>query len=269
MVSALSIGELQSLKRQVEQAGLHLQVSTGVLGLAPDRFTKTTLAHENLLYLERPSKLARSTALKRALDVVVAGAGLLFALPVLLVAALAIRHEDRGPIFFHQMRVGRDGRLFRLHKLRSMGPDAEALKAKIAEQNARKGPLFKAVADPRITRIGRILRATSIDEIPQLWNVLRGEMSLVGPRPALPEEVEQFDLELLARHSVQPGVTGLWQVEGREAASFDSYKQLDLHYVENWSILLDLTIIIETLGSLIGRTLRTLFKFRKDGEIAA
>ena len=172
-------------------------------------------------------------------------------------AALMIKLEDRGPVFFRQQRVGRHGELFTMIKLRTMIPDAEkARDTLVALQRARGGPLFKLDRDPRRTRIGRFLEAASIDELPNLFNVLRGEMSLVGPRPALPSEVAEFDDDLLARQSVPPGITGLWQVEARDNPSFYAYKRLDIFYVENWSLTLDIAIIVATAKSVLFRVLK-------------
>ena len=158
------------------------------------------------------------------------------------------------PAIFRQVRVGKDGQPFTLFKLRTMVPDAEQQLVDVTSVNQRAGgPLFKAKRDPRRTRVGRILEMTSLDELPQLLNVLRGDMSLVGPRPALPHEVAQFDDELLGRHRVQPGITGLWQVEARDKPDFEIYRRLDLFYVENWSIGLDLAIMFSTVCSVLGR----------------
>ncbi|MEY2404120.1 MAG: hypothetical protein QOD38_1671, partial [Acidimicrobiaceae bacterium] len=168
--------------------------------------------------------------------------------------------HDRGPVFFRQTRVGRNGKEIIVHKLRTMTVDAEARREEIQHLNERVGPLFKTEADPRVTRVGAFLRSTSLDEIPQLLDVLRGDMSLVGPRPALPDEVAEFDDELLGRLRVRPGVTGLWQVEARDKPSFDAYRRLDLFYVENWSLLLDLAIVIDTLPAVADRGLRTIFR---------
>jgi lipopolysaccharide/colanic/teichoic acid biosynthesis glycosyltransferase len=188
----------------------------------------------------------------------VASVALLFSAPVLVAAAVAIKLDDGGPIFYRQERIGRDGRPFEVVKLRTMIPDASAQLAGLIELNERKGPLFKLSYDPRVTRVGRILRATSIDELPQFFNVMQGEMSLVGPRPALPAEVAQFDVELLERALVSPGITGLWQVEARDSPSFDAYRRLDLFYVDNWSIMMDLSILTATFWVVIGRAVRTL-----------
>jgi lipopolysaccharide/colanic/teichoic acid biosynthesis glycosyltransferase len=193
---------------------------------------------------------------KRTLDLVIAPLVLLLAAPVLMVSAVLIKVHDRGPVFFRQQRVGRDGRPFTLFKLRTMSVDAEERRAALLGSNERKGPLFKVADDPRVTPIGKILRATSVDELPQLLNVILGQMTLVGPRPALPDEVAQFDEELLERHRMTPGITGMWQVEARDDPSFESYRMFDMFYVENWSLSLDLAIIFSTATSVIMRGVR-------------
>ena len=180
---------------------------------------------------------------------------LVLASPILTVAALAVRLQDGGPSIFRQVRVGRDGREFTLLKLRTMVPDADSRLVDLTTANQRAGgPLFKVTVDPRRTRVGAFLERTSIDELPQLINVLRGDMSVVGPRPALPHEVAEFDPEFQARHLVRPGITGLWQAEAREKPDFEVYRRLDLFYVENWSIGLDLAICFATVTSVARRT---------------
>jgi exopolysaccharide biosynthesis polyprenyl glycosylphosphotransferase len=268
MSTAFSAPELRRVVRELMRSDLHVQLSMGMLGLAHGRLTITTVSHENLLYLEQRSLSPRSLALKRMLDLVLGTAILAASAPVIAVAAFLIRREDGGDVLFRQKRIGHNGKPFTLYKLRTMSADAEQRKDELLGENMRLGPLFKANDDPRVTRIGRLLRLTSLDELPQLFNVLLGEMSLVGPRPALPEEVEQFDAELLLRHDVLPGITGLWQVEGRDDASFDSYHRLDLHYVENWSLLLDLSILVSTVAALVARTLRAALAVRTGEEIA-
>jgi lipopolysaccharide/colanic/teichoic acid biosynthesis glycosyltransferase len=154
-------------------------------------------------------------------------------------------------VFFAQNRVGRNGRNFRVWKFRTMVVDAEARLDELREQNEADGPLFKMREDPRITRVGRFLRKTSIDEIPQLWNVLRNEMSMVGPRPALPTEVEDWSQDLHERLRVKPGITGMWQVHGRSEADFEEYARLDLYYVHNWSLTVDLAIVARTVPAVL------------------
>ena len=184
-----------------------------------------------------------------------ASGGLLVArAPVLLAAMLAVKLQDGAAPLFRQVRVGKDGVPFTLFKLRTMVPNAEQQLVDVTSANQRAGgPLFKATQRPAADRVGRILEKTSLDELPQLVNVLRGDMSLVGPRPALPHEVAAFDDELLGRHRVQPGITGLWQVEARDKPDFEIYRRLDLFYVENWSIGLDLAIMLSTVCSVLGR----------------
>ena len=165
--------------------------------------------------------------------------------------------SDGGPVFFHQVRIGQDGSQITIRKIRSMTVDAEDQLAELRERNERSGPLFKVDDDPRITRVGHWLRASSIDELPQLLNVLDGSLSLIGPRPALPEEVAQFDEEMLGRLRMRPGVTGLWQVEARHNPSYFAYRHLDLFYVENWSLGLDVTILAATARTVVGDALRS------------
>jgi lipopolysaccharide/colanic/teichoic acid biosynthesis glycosyltransferase len=161
-------------------------------------------------------------------------------------------------VLFRQVRIGRDGEPFTLLKLRTMEVDAEARLAELRHRNERNGPLFKVSSDPRITPIGGLLRSTAIDELPQLINVITGRMSIVGPRPALPAEMAEFDDELKRRHVVKPGVTGLWQVEANHKASFDEYRRLDLFYVDNWSVAMDIAVMIDTVPSIARRGLRAL-----------
>jgi len=173
--------------------------------------------------------------------------------PILVAAAIAVKFTSPGPLLFSHDRVGLDGRRFKLYKIRSMVPGAEHMVIDLRDSNEADGPLFKMQDDPRVTSAGRILRSLSVDEIPQLWNVLRGEMSLVGPRPALPSEVEQWGPEVHQRLHVKPGVTGMWQVSGRSNASFEEYVRLDLYYVDNWSLWTDIAILAKTLPSVLLR----------------
>jgi lipopolysaccharide/colanic/teichoic acid biosynthesis glycosyltransferase len=177
---------------------------------------------------------------------------LLLALPLLGVLCLAIRRETPGPALFTQQRIGRDGVPFTMFKLRSMGIDAEDEKSGLAACDEGNGVLFKMRLDPRITPLGAKLRRYSLDELPQLWNVVRGDMSLVGPRPALPGEVARYDVDPRRRLVVKPGVTGLWQVSGRSDLSWDESVRLDLKYVDNWSLALDLSILARTVQAVLG-----------------
>lgn len=183
---------------------------------------------------------------KRALDLVLGGVLMLLTAPLMAVVALAILVADGRPVLFKQVRVGRDGKPFRMVKFRTMVPDAHDRLGEVAHRNERHGPLFKSGDDPRVTRLGKVLRHTSLDELPQLANVVAGTMSLVGPRPALYEEREAFPPELLAREELPPGLTGLWQVDGRLDADFGKYTELDLRYVRDWSLGMDLRILART-----------------------
>lgn len=254
--TAMNSAEVNDIVRSAQMCNLHVHFSTGLAGFDYRRIRALPVAREPLFYIE-PFSLTRGQEIaKRALDLVSATVVLLVSAPLFVAAAVAIKVSDRGPVLFRQVRVGRDGTSIVVYKLRTMVVDAEARLADLQAHNQRSGPLFKADGDdPRVTRVGRILRASSLDELPQLFNVLQGTMSMVGPRPALPSEVAQFDDELLDRLQVKPGVTGLWQLEARDNPSFHAYRRLDLFYVENWSMLLDLTVLLGTARSVIQRGL--------------
>ena len=192
--------------------------------------------------------------LKRGLDILLASAALLVACPFMLLIAVWVRLDSPGPIFYEAERIGRKGRVFRCFKFRTMVQHADRMRTELAHMNMRDNVLFKIQNDPRITKIGAKLRKYSLDELPQFYNVLKGDMSLVGPRPPLAAEVEKYDLSHLRRLDVLPGITGLWQVEARQDPSFDSYISLDTAYVENWSLTLDLRILARTVGVVLGGT---------------
>jgi exopolysaccharide biosynthesis polyprenyl glycosylphosphotransferase len=197
---------------------------------------------------------ALALATKRLIDFGAAVAGLVVLSPLFAVVAAAIALDSGRPIFFRQVRVGLHGRPFQVVKFRSMSRDAEALRPGLADQNEMRGPIFKVTNDPRITRVGRFLRRSSLDELPQLWNVLRGEMSLVGPRPPLPDEVADYDMWHRRRLSMKPGITGLWQVRGRRDPDFDRWVAADLEYIDRWSLWLDVKILVQTIpAALEGR----------------
>jgi exopolysaccharide biosynthesis polyprenyl glycosylphosphotransferase len=204
-----------------------------------------------LVHIEPPQSLGASRGLKRAFDAIGAALGLVILGPFMLAVAVAIRLQDGGPILFRQIRVGRDGQLFECLKFRSMVVDAEARLSAVTHLNQNAdGVLFKAQQDPRITRVGRFIRRYSIDELPQLINVIGGDMSLVGPRPALPAEVRRYSADVQRRLHVRPGMTGLWQVSGRSDLSWDDTVRLDLYYVDNWSIVQDLSIVMKTVRAV-------------------
>jgi len=247
---------LNVLVRNMHAAGRHVHLGTGIAGMDARRLRALPLAYEPLFYVEPPLLSRVQIAIKRCFDVVLASLAIIFFSPVLIIAALAVKLGDGGPVIYKQTRVGRYGRTFALYKFRSMQVGADKRLAELQRTNERNGPLFKMERDPRVTRIGKFLRDSSLDELPQLLNVIRGDMSLVGPRPALPAEVLAFPPELRVRENVRPGITGLWQMECRDSPSFEAYRRLDLFYVENWSLTLDLVIIMGTMEHMGRRVVR-------------
>lgn len=254
--TALSSRQLNVVCRELLAQNVHVQIASSLKGIHQRRMTPHPVAHEAMFYVQPASSLSkRQHNMKRAFDLVVASLLLVAVLSVLAVTTLAVLVCDGRPIMFRQRRVGRNNKQFTIFKFRTMVPDAESRLIDLVDGNERDGPLFKLSADPRVTRLGRLLRETSIDELPQLLNVIGGTMSLVGPRPALPAETAQFDEELLTRHLVKPGMTGLWQVQSRDQASFKSYQRLDLFYVENWSLVMDISVLALTIPTVVLRAL--------------
>lgn len=248
---------VQLIVNELLESGHDVAMTWGVGRLSSARLTSAVVGHETLplIRAKRPQMVAQRV--KRVFDLITASVLLTLASPVVALLALAVKLESDGPALFVQERVGLGGKTFRIFKLRSMKTTAEEDIKELSELNQRKGPLFKMERDPRVTKVGRLVRATSLDELPQLWNVIKGDMSLVGPRPALVSETEQFDQELTNRSQVRPGLTGLWQVEARANEAFGAYRRLDLHYLENWSLMLDIRIMIATaqmltIGTLVG-----------------
>ncbi|TKK80523.1 sugar transferase [Kribbella jiaozuonensis] len=243
---------LRKLSWALEQRGVELIVSPGIVEVAGPRISIRPVAGLSLLHLERPSVSGGPHMLKSIFDRVVGCLLLLGVSPILLVTALLVKLTSRGPVLFRQTRVGRGGVEFKMLKFRTMVADAEARKAELHALNEGNGILFKMRDDPRITRVGKYLRRFSIDELPQLMNVLRGEMSLVGPRPPLPAEVAQYAIDDARRMLVKPGLTGLWQVSGRSDLTWEESMRLDLRYADNWSIALDLLILWKTARAVLG-----------------
>ena len=191
--------------------------------------------------------------IKRVIDIVLAAIGLLVFSPIMLIVVIAIKLEDfKGPVLFSQERVGKLGEIFKIYKFRSMYVDAEQRLQELQHLNEQTGPVFKIKDDPRITKVGKFIRKTSLDELPQLVNVLRGEMSIVGPRPALPREVKQYNAYQKQRLLVKPGITCIWQVSGRNNIGFDEWVELDLEYIKNQSLGLDIKLILQTIPALLG-----------------
>lgn len=251
--TSLELGLSNRLLRELLDGGLHVEITSGLRDVTPERMTVRPLGRHPVVYLEPARRFGWRAVAKRIFDTVLSSVALIVAAPVLIVAAIAIKITSPGPVLFRQVRVGRDGEPFFVLKLRTMVVDAEDRLAELMAQNEADGPLFKMSDDPRITRVGRILRKLSIDELPQLWNVVRGDMSLIGPRPALPREVAQWSDELHERLRVRPGITGMWQVSGRYTTSLETYARLDLYYVDNWSLVTDLLILARTVGVVLRR----------------
>ena len=257
-VNGLPTDTVNHLVHDLSSAGVAVHLSTGLRGVSRARLHTFALAHEPIVRVTPPSHSTAQEVAKRTVDIALASLLLAATAPAIAVAAVLIKAHDRGPVFFRQVRVGRGGRPFTLVKLRTMEVEAEARLADLRDHNERHGPLFKVSDDPRVTPIGGYLRSAAIDELPQLLNVLTGRMSIVGPRPALPAESAEFDDELQRRHLVRPGVTGLWQVEANHKASFEEYRRLDLFYVDNWSLGIDLAVVVDTVQAIARRVLRTL-----------
>jgi exopolysaccharide biosynthesis polyprenyl glycosylphosphotransferase len=245
-----SANDLRRVAWELESHNAQMIVVPSISDVSRGRVHMRPVGGLPLVYVERPQSEAASTWLKRAFDILGALAVLLVVSPVLAITALLIKREDGGPVLFRQERVGRDGKTFECLKFRSMVVDAEARLQALQAQNMGDGVLFKMTDDPRITRIGKVIRRFSIDEFPQLVNVLRGEMSLVGPRPSLPSEVERYHSDVMRRLRVRPGLTGLWQVSGRSDLSWDDAVRLDLYYVDNWSMMQDLHILVRTVRAV-------------------
>jgi exopolysaccharide biosynthesis polyprenyl glycosylphosphotransferase len=247
----LEPARLRRLAWELEGTKTQMLVAPGLLDVAHWRATVAPVGALALLHVDHAELRGLRRVMKEAFDRIAAAAALVVLLPMLALLMLAVRCDSRGPVVFRQERVGKDDHRFMLLKLRTMVVDAEARRREMAGQNDAEGPLFKIRDDPRVTRIGRFLRRFSLDELPQLVNVLLGQMSLVGPRPPLPAEVERYDGDVRRRLAVKPGITGLWQVSGRSDLTWEEGVRLDLSYVENWSLRLDLVILSRTVRAVL------------------
>ena len=248
---SVSNGSLRQLAWQLEGTGVDLLLAPALTDVAGPRVSVRSLADIPLILVEEPELNGTKRVAKAVFDRVLATTGLVVLLPIMLVIGLVVRLTSRGPALFRQVRVGLGGRHFVMWKFRTMTADAEARLADVIHLNEYDGVLFKIRDDPRITSVGRMLRRWSLDELPQLWNVLRGDMSIVGPRPPLPTEVERYDHHVRRRLLVKPGLTGLWQVGGRAGVSWDEAVRLDLYYVENWSLSMDAMILGKTFTAVL------------------
>ncbi len=242
---------VKHLSWQLEGTAAELVLSSRLTDVAGPRISFAPVEGLPLIQVQIPSYEGGQHVLKRALDIAVASVALIPIALITPILALLVKLDSPGPLFFSQERVGRDGRTFQIMKFRSMKTDAEQQLATLKEQNEGAGLLFKMKDDPRVTRVGRILRKLSLDELPQFWNVLIGDMSVVGPRPPLPSEVTAYDGTVFRRLYIKPGITGLWQVSGRSDLSWDESVRLDLRYVENWSVMNDLQIMWRTAKVMV------------------
>ena len=248
----LSPVELRRLHWALAGHGVELCVGTGLLDVTPTRTHVFTTGGLTLVRALPPSLRGPRRWVKAGVERVAAAVGLAILLPALLIVGVLVRLDSPGPVLYQQQRVGRDGRVFTMYKFRSMSVSADSERTDLLCFNEADGVLFKIHQDPRITRLGGWLRRWSIDEVPQLWNVVRGDMALIGPRPALPEEVARYDVDPTRRLVVKPGLTGLWQVSGRSDLSWAESVRLDVRYVENWSLRLDLQILLLTVRAVLG-----------------
>ncbi len=245
---------LRQVADSCEELGVEFSMDANFLGLRVAQAELRDFEGWSVLSFTSTPRSGEAMVVKRMIDFTAAACGLLLLSPIFLLTALAIKLEDpRGPIFFGQQRSGLYGKPFTMWKFRSMVADAEALKAQLQAHNEMDGPVFKIKRDPRITRVGRFIRKTSIDELPQLWNVLRGDMSLVGPRPPIPAEVAQYERWQLRRLSMRPGITCIWQVSGRNDIDFETWMKLDLQYIDNWSLFLDVKLLLKTIPVVLLR----------------
>jgi len=246
--------KILGIMRQCERERVRARIVPDLFQLALSRVDIEDLGGIPIIGVKEVSITGWNLAFKRISDIVFSLIGLILFFPLMLLIALAIKLDSPGPVLFKQIRVGKGGQKFVFYKFRSMHQGAEEEQPKLTDLDEVVGPTFKIRNDPRCTRVGRILRRTSLDELPQLYNVLRGEMSLVGPRPALPSEVEQYKEWHRRRLEISPGITGLWQVSGRSELTFDEMCLLDIYYLENWSPLLDLKIALKTIPAVITGT---------------
>ena len=243
--------DIQPLLSVCEEMGVTIKIMADFFELPASQMVLEDIDGVPILrYQTTPARLVE-LMLKRLMDICVSGLLLFLMAPLFMAVAILIKVTMPGPVFFSQKRVGLNGRRFRMWKFRSMVVDAEARKAPLAKANEMAGPVFKISNDPRITQLGKLLRRTSIDELPQLWNVLVGDMSLVGPRPPLPKEVNQYERWQLRRLSMRPGLTCIWQVSGRNEVSFHEWMEMDLRYIDTWSFVNDLTILARTVPVVI------------------
>ncbi|MDZ7369670.1 MAG: sugar transferase [candidate division KSB1 bacterium] len=251
VVPRLWLDRIEPAILECEKVGVPTSIALDLYNLHIARARQTDFVGFPLLEFQTFYAKEWQLFIKRMLDIIISAAALIFFAPLMLLVALAIRLTSPGPVLFKQERVGLNGRKFTLYKFRSMVVNAEALKERLLPHNEMDGPVFKMKNDPRITPIGYFLRKTSIDELPQFINVLKGDMSIVGPRPPLAAEVERYEVWQRRRLSLKPGITCIWQVSGRNKISFEEWMRMDLEYIDNWSLTLDFKLMLKTLAAVI------------------
>ncbi|MBI5577879.1 MAG: sugar transferase [Deltaproteobacteria bacterium] len=243
--------EVHGIIRTCEKTGVEVKIPSDLFRLSHSKSTITTYFGQRMIEFYTSPRMQVQLVIKRALDLALSLATLIVLSPILLAAAAAIKLNSEGPVFFVQKRVGYNGRTFNMYKFRTMLKNAAEMKGSIQHLNEMDGPVFKMQDDPRITSVGRYLRRTSIDEMPQLINVFMGDMSLVGPRPPVPEEVEKYRLDYRRRLSIKPGLTCTWQVSGRNKISFERWMEMDQEYIDEWSLWLDVKILTKTIPAVL------------------
>jgi exopolysaccharide biosynthesis polyprenyl glycosylphosphotransferase len=250
VVFAIPVAESLACEREIgwcEEVGVTVHLRVDLVRTLFARLSPTDLDGTPMLTISATPRQPVALLVKRSLDLLGAAAAMVLLSPVFGTTAALVKLTSRGPVYFRQTRVGLNGRTFTLYKFRSMYRDAESRRAELEHRNERSGPVFKIKHDPRITPVGKWIRRFSIDELPQLWNVLRGDMSLVGPRPPIPEEVRKYERWQRRRLSMKPGITCLWQVSGRNGIDFEDWMRLDLAYIDTWSLRLDALILLRTV----------------------
>lgn len=242
--------EIEEILRICENVGTEVKIPMDLFSLKMAKSTISFYHDIPAIDIYTSPKMSWQLVIKRIMDISISATLLILLSPLLVMVCLLIRVTSKGPIFFKQERVGYNGRSFKCLKFRTMFKNAEELRKELSELNEMDGPVFKMKNDPRVTAVGKVLRKTSLDEIPQFINVIKGEMSLVGPRPPIPSEVEQYDINNLRRLSMRPGITCLWQVNGRNSIPFAKWMELDKAYIDNWSLWLDLKIMAKTIPAV-------------------
>ena len=245
---------VQRVAREARRNRISVAVVPDLFGFAPQSVSFGTVGNMPVLKLYEERLPVMSLFLKRLMDIVMSASILLFVSPLLALVAMLIRLDSSGSVLYRSLRVGKKGYSFACYKLRTMIAGADQLREELCDRNERKGPLFKIGNDPRVTRLGHFLRRYSVDELPQLWNVLKGEMSMVGPRPHPMPDFEGYQLEHLRRLNITPGITGLWQITARSDPSFERNMELDLDYIEHWNLWLDIKIMVKTIPVLLRGT---------------